>query len=392
MTITIPHSDIDLYCDESILAPYEGYRMLRESGPAVMLDRYGVYAVARYRDVYDALHDHETFISGAGVAMDEGINQRMQGTTIATDPPLHDHIRGITGKPLTAKALGQYRQSIQERADGFVDQLIERGAFDASVDFAQVFPMSVVPDLVGWPAEGREHFLDWGSALLEAFGPINERALSALPALQDMWEYLERMSVPGELKADGWAARLLDEAEAGVISKEMLPGLLGDYLAPALDTTVRVLATSLWLFGNHPDQWEILREDPSLVPNAFNEVLRIETPFSGFIRKVSRDCELSGAQLPQESRVLLLNASANRDERHWPEPERFDVTRHGVSGHLAFGRGIHGCVGQNLARMEAHALLTALAAKVERIDTGEPTWRLHNMIRVIAGMPVVLHA
>jgi len=391
MTITIPHSDIDLYTDEAILDPYRGYRMLRDAGPAVLLDRYGVYAIARYRDVYDALRDHKTFISGAGVAMDDFLNQAMSGTAFATDPPLHGQLRAITGRPLTAKALSQHEASIQESANRLVDQLIERGTFEATADFAQVFPMQVVPDLAGWPAEGRENFLTWGAALLDAFGPLNERAMAALPDLIEMSQYVERVAASGQLRADSWTARLCDEAERGRISKEALPALLADYLAPALDTTVRTLATALWLFGNHPDQWNIVRENPSLVPSAFHEILRVETPFSGFMRQVPGGCDLSGAELPQHSRVLLLYASANRDERQWPEPERFDVTRSGASGHLGFGTGIHACMGQSLARMEAHALLAALAAKVERIETGEPVWRLHNMIRVIESMPVTLH-
>ncbi|REF00954.1 cytochrome P450 [Thermomonospora umbrina] len=391
MTITTPSTDLDPYSDAAILEPYELYRTLRDLGPAVRLDRYDAWAVARYRDVYDALHDHETFISGAGVGLTDELNRRMAGAPITMDPPDHTKLRAVVGKPLQPRELRKYKESVRERAEGLVDLLIERGAFDAVVDFAQVFPLSVVPDLFGWPEEGRDRFLAWASAGFNALGPLNERTRAGFPALGEMWEYLARMAAPGALKEDGWAAGLLAAAEDGTISREALPTLLGDYLTPSLDTTVSALSSALWLFGAHPDQWDKVRTDPSLVPNAFNEVIRLESPARGFTRQVAKDRTLSGVDLPAGTRVLLLYGSANRDERQWTAADEFDVTRADASAHIAFGHGVHGCMGQGLARMEAHALLTALAAKVRRIEVGEPTWRLHNTIRGIESMQVTLH-
>src|ERR1043165_5670052 len=135
-----------------------------------------------------------------------------------------------------------------------------------------------------------------------------------------------------------------------------------------MDTSVSALASALWLLGTHPEQWDAIRADRSLIGPAFNEIVRIESPLRGFTRLVTTERELGGVRLPKDSRVFLLYGSANRDERKFADPERFDIFRENAAEHLAFGHGIHGCVGQALSRLEANALLTALAERVTRIE------------------------
>ena len=156
-----------------------------------------------------------------------------------------------------------------------------------------------------------------------------------------------------------------------------------------LDTTISSLASLVWLFGNNPQQWEIVRRDPSRIPNAYNEVLRIESPVQAFRRQLTRDVSLEGLTLKSGESVLLLYGSANRDERHWQRPEQFDVQRR-VIDHLALGFGIHNCAGQALARLEAHALIGALARVVKTFVVGPPARHLNNVIRTISSLPVEL--
>ncbi|MFF4830201.1 cytochrome P450 [Streptomyces sp. NPDC001315] len=386
-------SQIDPYADSTITDPYEEYRQLRDIGPVVRLDQYQLWVVARYQEVYDALHDHESFISGEGVGVTEQLNKVQHGSSLTSDPPYHDLVRGLVSRHLTPKALREFHTYIQDWADTLVDQLIERGEFDAVTDFGQAFPLALVPDLLGWPIdEGRERLLDWASAGFNAFGPLNERTIAGFPLLGEMEQFLHRMSVPGNLRADSWGAQLVADAQAGEIASELLPALLGDFLAPSMDTSVSALASTLWLFGAHPGQWDLLRSDTSLIPNAFNEIVRYESPLRGFTRLLTKDRALGGTELAAGSRVLLLYGSANRDERHWTAPEIFDITRDNAATHLGFGHGIHGCVGQALSRLEGHSLLNALTRKVRRVEVGEPVWRLHNTIRGIESLPVVLHA
>lgn len=391
MTTTVPRSDIDLFTDEAILEPYENYRALRDAGPAVWLDRYNVFALPRYREVFEVLRDHKTFSSASGTGLTNEINQLLQGNTLASDPPEHDRIRAVTGPPLTPRALREFRDDITSRADELVGQLIDKGSFDAVTDFAQVFPTSLVPDMIGWPAEERENLLKWASAGFNAIGPLNDRTLACLPALQEMDAFVQKLVREENLSPDGWGDRLLKKGRKGEVPEGLLPALLIDYLAPSLDTTISALGTAVWAFGNHPEQWDMIRENPKLIPAAVSEVVRFESPIRGFARRATRDTTLDGVPIERDQWVFILYASANRDERHWEDPERFDITRD-ATGHVGFGYGVHRCMGQPLARLEIEALLTSLAARVTRLEVGEPEWALNNIIRAIGALPVTLHA
>lgn len=383
--MTVIAGDIDLYNDEVLADPYTAYAELRRTGEAVWHEQYQFYAVPHYRNVYDALHNHEVFSSASGVGVTERLNKAQAGSTLTSDPPYHDMVRGIVARNLTPRALRGISDDVRAWADQLVDSLIRQGTFDAVRDFGQAFPLSLVPDLLGWPIdEGRERLLDWASAGFNAFGPENERTLAGLHYFGDMHEFLHHMSQPGNLRPGSWGAQLVEEAQRGDIAQELLPALLGDYLFPSMDTSVSALSSLIHLFGAHPDQYELVRADPELIPKAFNEIVRFEAPLRGFTRLVTSDVRLGGAQLSAGDRVLLLFASANRDETFWQDdPDVFDIRRVDANRHLGFGHGIHGCVGQALSRLEGHALLEALVRKVACIEVGDPTWRLHNTIRGI---------
>jgi cytochrome P450 len=387
---TRPTSNVDIYSDENILSPYETYRALRDQAPAVWLEGYGVWALSRYRDVYDALHDHGTYSSAKGIALCDEVNQMLIGNSVATDPPEHDRIRAITAPQMSNRSLKQYQEDFAQKADELVCELLERGTFDAVGDFAERFPASLVPDLIGWPEDGRAHLLDWASAIFNAIGPMNERTIAGLPSLQEMGEFTVQVASTGDLREGSWGAELLAKARAGEISDQLLPSLIIDYLAPSLDTTKSALGSVLLLVGSNPDQWKLVRDDQSLIPNTFNEVLRYEAPIRGFYRVVTKDVPIDGTTIEQDARVLVLYASANRDERFWENADSFDVTRKNAAGHLGFGHGVHACLGMGLARMEANALLTALANRVETIEVGEPVWGLNNTIRGLESLSVTV--
>jgi cytochrome P450 len=163
-----------------------------------------------------------------------------------------------------------------------------------------------------------------------------------------------------------------------------------DYMAPSLDTTISGVGNAIWLFARHPDQWDIVRDDPSLIPQAINEVLRLESPVQGFSRLATRDHAVDGTPVEAGSRIVVLFGSANRDERRWEAPETFDVRRRAAE-HLAFGYGPHACVGNLLARLEIRALLTALARRVRRIEIVSEKRRLNNVLRGFETLEVALH-
>ncbi|HEU5472960.1 MAG TPA: cytochrome P450 [Actinophytocola sp.] len=391
MLTASPRTDIDLYTEAAIRSPYENYRLLRDLGPAVWLERNDVWAVARYRDVHAALQDPETFSSASGVALNDQTNERMRATTVSTDPPEHEQFRTLINRPLTPKALRAHQELFHRRADELVEKLLGAGTFDVVTDFAQVLPLSVVSDLLGWPVEGRSEFLSWSCAIFNLSGPMNERSIADLPALKAMQEYTREVIDSGRLRPGSCGADLLAAAEAERIDKNQIPSLIGAYLAPSIDTTVAMLSSALWLLGRDPSLWQAIRRDHSLIPNALNEVMRYESPVRGYTRLVTREYELDGTTLPAGSRVFLLLGAANRDERRWAEPDVFDIRRPDAKHHIAFGHGIHSCIGQGLVRLEGTALFTALAKRVRRIEVGEPTWGVNNVVRSLASLPVALH-
>jgi cytochrome P450 len=182
------------------------------------------------------------------------------------------------------------------------------------------------------------------------------------------------------LRAEGWAARLFAAADEGKIEVTDVTGLMIDYIAPSLDTTILGTGHMLYQLGCHPEQWDLVRERDDLVPRAVNEALRFEAPVRAFSRFAVEDYDVGGTTIPAGDRVLVLYASGNRDERHYPHPDRFDVTRD-AKDHLGFGYGVHTCAGGYLAQLEMQSLLRAMRGRVRKIEVGEPVVAMNNVLR-----------
>ena len=385
MTAARPSLDVDPYADAAIRDPHPVYRALRDCAPAVWLPAYEVWAIARFHDVRAALRADDALVSGRGVALNPTVNDHPARTTLTSDAELHRRRRVVLMKPMMPGSLAAVRGTVERLADALVSDLAARGSFDGIADFARHLPVSVVSHLVGLPEEGRERMLEWASAMFDALGPWNARAQRAAPAALEMAQYalgVER----GRLAPDGWAARLFEAADAGKLDPEDVPGLLIDYIAPSLDTTILATGHLLFLLGSHPEQWERVRKDPALVPAAVHEALRFEAPVRGFTRYAAKAWDASGVAIAEGERALLLFGAANRDERRYPEPDRFEVTRD-ARDHLGFGHGVHRCAGGHLAQLELEALLRALVARVERIEVGEPEVLMSNVLRGYRSFP-----
>ncbi len=384
-------SDVDLFSDEALTEPYEHYRILRDLSPVVWLERHEVFAVPRYAEVRDVLDRPEEFCSGRGVGLNAFINDAGRGTTLMSDGDAHDRQREVIGRPLTPRALAGLRSQAQALADELVDRLVARGSCDAVTDLAEVIPVTWVPDLLGWPEEGRDRLLDWAAANFDGLGPLNARAEASGPRLLEMLSYARQVARRDDLPAASMAAGVLAAATNGDVAPEQCPMLLIDYLAPSLDTTISALGNAIWLFGTQPEQWDRLRREPDRVKNAFNEVVRFESPINCFTRVATIGADVGGVEVPAGSRVMVMYASANRDERRWERADEFDITRDSA-GQLGFGHGPHACAGMGLARLEGAAVLSALVERVERFELGEPVRRLNNLIRSFGSLPVTLHA
>jgi cytochrome P450 len=378
-----PRFDGDLYTDAAIADPHPIYRAIRDLGPAVWLSAHGAWAIGRYRDVRAALRADTVLVSGQGVALNDVVNGHVTRVTLTTDGQVHRTLRRVLMKPMMPSALVDVQSQIQELADRLVAELVNRESFDGIVDFAQHLPLSVVSRLVGLPEAGRQRMLDWAGATFDALGVMNERGQRSFPALLELAQYVAEVD-RSQLRPEGWAARLFAAADRGEIEPSDVTGMLIDYVAPSLDTTILGTGHLLYQLGRHPEQWDLVRADDAWVARAIDEALRLESPVRAFTRMAVADYHVDGTTIPAGDRVLVLYASANRDERHYPDPDRFDVARD-AKDHVGFGHGVHRCAGSYLAELEMQALLRAMASRVRRIEIGEPTIALNNVLRGYRG-------
>ncbi|WP_319451057.1 MULTISPECIES: cytochrome P450 [unclassified Mycobacterium] len=386
----IPSYRPDIYSTDAIVDPYPHYARLRELGPAVWLPRQRVYVVARYAECKSVLRDDKTFSSGKGVALNPVSNRLGEGTTLNSDGADHDRRRKLVAHRMLPRALRAISDNVDEQAAAVVDAAVACGEVDGVSEVATALPMAVVPDLVGWPRHRRDQLIAWGGATFDILGPINRQAAKAIPDTVRMLRFArgvvrDRTMLEGSLGHD-----VLLAADDGRLTHREAAALMIDYIAPSIDTTMSAISNALHLFATHPEQWQLLKADPTLVPAAINEVIRYETPLRAFSRKSVSETTFGEAPLPEGARVLVIYASANRDEREWDDPDTFDIRRD-AGRHLGFGNGTHACAGQGLARLETTAMLNALLQRVERIElAGTPTWAINNIIRRHERLPLKL--
>ena len=388
-----PVSSVDPFADDFLAEPYPFHEELREAGPVVWLERYGLWACARHAEVHAALSDWETFSSAAGVGIDDFRRAkpwRPPSLILEADPPLHTRSRTVMNRALSAKAMAGLRASFKDAAESLADTLLARRRVDAVKDIAEAYPLSVFPKAIGLGSDGLENLLPYGGMVFNGFGPRNAHFNAAMAEAAKVVPYITGQCARAALSPDGLGATIWAAVDTGEITAEEAPLLVRSLLSAGLDTTVVGIGNALYAFATNPEQWTALRGNPSLTRPAFDEVLRWESPIQTFFRTTTRPVDLGGIEIPRDAKVLLFLAAANRDRRKWNDPERFDISRR-AAGHVAFGAGIHLCVGQMLARLEAEMIMAALAARVARIDiVGEPRRKLGNSLRQFASLPIEL--
>lgn len=385
---TMPRSDVDLFSEEVMDDPYPVYRQLRDAGPVVYLEGLDVWAVARYEQARHVLGDWEAF-SSADLALNDQFNQYIGDGVIRAAPPLHTRLRKVLAAQLAPRAMRDLRPDIAARAKNLVDNLVDQGSFDAVTDLARRFPLDLVADLIGLPQSGRERLIDLVDANFNCFGPDNARTRESGPKLGELAGYVMANARPDALAEGSMGRAIFDAVDAGKVDAADAPWLVMTYVVAGVDTTVHAISNAIWLLGQHPDQWDSLRADTALIPQAFREVLRYESPVQMFGRTATVDWAVDGITVPADSRLLVLFGSANRDERKWDDPDRFDIRRTGRD-HLAFGYGPHRCAGEALADVEGESILSALAENVTRIEVGQPVRHYNNVLRGLESLPVTV--
>lgn len=388
--VSAPVSDFDPY-DEAVLAdPYPHYEQLRELGPVVYLQRYGAYAVARHDQVREVLSDPATYCSGAGVGLSNFHTEtpwRKPSIILEADPPYHARTRKVVARILSTPSIARLRPTFEAEAALLVDRIVAMGEFDAARDFCIAYPLKVFADAVGLPSEGRENLMAYGDMVFNGFGPINDRFKSRMAKAQDAVQWVNDLCRREKLSPDGLGADLYAAADAGEITHEEAGMLVRTLLSAGLDTTAFTLCNAFICLARNPDQFEILKADPTLARQMIEEVIRYEPTFHSFYRTTTRPVELAGVEMDKNQKILVIIGSANRDARRWENPDKFDITRK-ATGHIGFGTGIHGCAGQMMARLEGGIVMEAFARKVATVQlAGEPVRHFNNTVRGFTSIP-----
>lgn len=363
-----PGLDLDLFAHASLRDPFADYRRLRDAGPVVRLARPDVYAIGRFADVQAALRASDQLISGEGVGFSDVFNAPKGMNVIQTDGDIHRRMRSTVARPLSPAMLKGARADLKALVATRVAVLKGAGEFNAMKDIAAFLPVEAVSHLVGLPEVGRDRMLEWAAAAFNVIGPDIDPADSA--KMKEAFAFMATLS-EDTVRSGSWAGELFAAAKSERLSMPEAMAAISAYVIPSLDTTILAKGHLLHNLARHPDQWALLREKPEMIPGAVLEGVRHSSVLRWFSRVAAADYAVEGVTVPQGARVMILYGCANRDERHYTDPDRFDVTRD-ARDHLAWGTGPHMCAGMHLARIEMEVLIEALVEAGVALTSGEP--------------------
>ena len=339
--------------------PYPVWKRMREEAPLYYNEKYNFYALSRYEDVARELPNWQTYRSGRGTTADILFNniEVPPGILLFEDPPLHDLHRRLLSRVFTPRRMLAVESLVREFCSGELDPLISSGGFDFIADLGAMMPMRTIGYLLGIPEDHQASIRDRNSAFNDTAkrrepGEVSQKIFEETIVM--FAEFIEwRADHPSDDLMTELLAAEIDEPDGTrrPLSRTEVLSYTAMIAGAGNETTTRLIGFMGQLLSDHPDQRRELAADPSLIPDAVEESLRYEPPSPVQARYVAQDAEHYGRVVPEGSFMLLLNASANRDEHQFPDPDRFDIHRRG--GHLSFGQGLHFCLGSALARLEA---------------------------------------
>jgi cytochrome P450 len=386
--------------------PYPFYATMRRDHPVAYDEHYAFWAVYRYDDVRQVITDHDTFSSDRArflPAADPATvaQMRIGSSLVGTDPPRHRLLRDLVSRAFTPRAIAQLEPHIAALTEGMLDAVVPAGQMDLIADLAYPLPVTVVAEMLGVPVSDRPTFKRWADALFSGSDEIptdldSPYVKERMRLLQEMNDYFrafvaQRRAAP----RDDLVSRLVAaEVEGQRLAEEEILAFCTLLLLAGHVTTTNLLGNAMLTLLDHRDQLARLQADPALVPSGVEEVLRYDGPVQAIARFTVNDAEVGGQRLAAGQRILAWTASANRDEAVFAAPDRFDVERH-PNPHLAFGAGIHFCLGAPLARLEARVALSILLRRLEGIERAEsaaPELTTSTFLRGVTRLPLRFRA
>jgi cytochrome P450 len=395
---TTTGSDVyyDPYDVEIDADPYPVFRRLREEAPLYHNDRYDFFALSRFEDVERGLVDRETYISGRGAILElikAGIDIP-PGVIIFEDPPVHTMHRGLLSRVFTPKKMNALEPQIRQFCARSLDPLVDAGGFDFVRDLGAQMPMRVIGMLLGIPEEDQEAIRDRADA------DLRTKPGKPMKYSQDRFvtgeAFAEYVDWRAEHPSDDLMTELLHaefEDETGTtrrLTRDEVLTYVNVVAGAGNETTTRLIGWAGNVLADHPDQRRELVEDRALIPNAIEELLRYEPPAPHVARYVTRDVAHYGRTVPEGSVMVFLIGAANRDDRRYPDGDRFDIHRD-VGQHLTFGYGIHFCLGAALARLEGRVALDEVLERFPEWEVDRDNARLSptSTVRGWETLPVV---
>jgi cytochrome P450 len=391
---------------DQIENPYALYAQLRRERPVFHSPMFDLWVVTRYEDIAEVEKDPSRFSSvGALDARAEPHpsvrNILKQGyaqflSLVQSDPPDHTRMRAVFGRALSPQRIAAMEPAIRATTNGLIDGFIRDGQGDLVQQFAYALPAFVICDLLGVPRADMQQLKGWSddkTLLMSATAPIEQQVESAHGFIAMERYFKEKLQERGRKPREDLLTLLVPPSMGGTapMSEQEAVCNAMDLFSAGHETTTGLIGNGVWLLLSSPEQLKAVKEDPSLLPNAIEEILRKEPPVRGFFRQVLADTTLGGVSIPKGARLFILYESGNHDETQFSEPDRFDIRRADAKKHLAFGKGIHFCVGAALAKLEGRIAFEQLLQRLPnlRLRTDEPAVRRpYLMLRGFEHLPI----
>lgn len=353
--------EFDPFSDTFFDDPYDTYARLRDEAPVYFSERYGFYALSRFADVMAAHNDPVRLVSSYGITLELLLQRQPMGSNlmILMDPPEHSRQRRLVSQAFSRRAIGSLEPLVAGVISSFLDGLVGRSQFDMVAEFAALFPVEVISLMLGVPDGERQRIRVWVDTLLHREpGDPSTTPEGSLAALEMAQYFLDLARAKRADPDDRLVTRLIDvvleddRGEPQHLSDEDVAAFAVLIAGAGSETVTKLVGSGVVLFDDHPGQWEMVRADEAAIPAAVEEILRMHPPSQYQGRYTVEPVTVDGGTIPAGFPVLLLTGAATRDPREYGEPDRFDITRGGRTT-LAFGHGVHGCLGAWLARMES---------------------------------------
>lgn len=371
----------DPFSNDVLVEPYAWYRALRDQSPCHYVKRRGMWVVSRYDDVVACAKNTSVFSSTGGV----GFHWEQRPMMPMYDPPQHTRLRRLVSKPFQPSAVAERTTEIEAATERLMDRALETGTIDLIDDFAVPISLGVIANLIGVREERRRDLRRWSFGIVEdlaggldrdARARVEEERKEFVTFLRELIE--ERRSA-ADAAAHDVISIILSAADNDKLTEKETLAFCVLLLVAGFETTVNAIANGALALLEHPQQWEKLRNDPGCVKTMIEETVRYDGPVQSFFRNALVETSVAGVRIPKGGKVMLLFASANRDERHFAEPDQLRIDRP-PADHVGYGVGVHYCLGAPLARAQLGAVWKSFARRVKRFELAGDVARSHNVL------------